>query len=241
MNTSPLQRLTFLAVLSLCTMMDMAAAHAAEPPPLSDAPASVAPATEDTQDRNDWQDRPDWRSRFDRHNRHEWRGHHEHGNDLVNIGHDSDLPRGQTADSVVSIFGSSSSEGEAGNVVSVFGNTYIDGEVEGDAVTVFGNMELGPHAEIGGNVVAVGGAVQRDPAAIVHGNVQNVFDHFGDVGWLRTWVHHCLFYGRPLALTPGLGWAWGLALAFLALYVALALLFREGLSRCVQTFETQPG
>jgi uncharacterized RDD family membrane protein YckC len=102
-------------------------------------------------------------------------------------------------------------------------------------------MELGPHAEIGGNVVAVGGALQRDPAAIVHGNVHDVFGHFGDVGWLRTWVRHCLLYGRPLALTPGLGWAWGLALAFLALYAALALLFREGLTRCVQTFETQPG
>jgi uncharacterized RDD family membrane protein YckC len=102
-------------------------------------------------------------------------------------------------------------------------------------------VELGPHAEIGGNVVAVGGAVQRDPAAIVHGNVQDVFGRFGDVDWLRTWVRHCLLYGRPLALTPGLGWAWGLALAFLALYAALALLFREGLTRCVQTFETQPG
>ena len=30
-------------------------------------------------------------------------------------------------------------------------------------------------------------------------------------------------------------------MAFLALYVGLALLFREGLSRCVRTFETQPG
>jgi uncharacterized RDD family membrane protein YckC len=32
-----------------------------------------------------------------------------------------------------------------------------------------------------------------------------------------------------------------LALTFLALYAALALLFGEGLTRCVQTFETQPG
>jgi hypothetical protein len=42
-------------------------------------------------------------------------------------------------------------------------------------------------------------------------------------------------------LAPGLGWAWGLAFAFLALYAVLALLFREGLTRCVQTFEAQPG
>jgi uncharacterized RDD family membrane protein YckC len=38
-----------------------------------------------------------------------------------------------------------------------------------------------------------------------------------------------------------LGWAWSLALACLALYAVLALLFREGITHCVQTFETQPG
>jgi uncharacterized RDD family membrane protein YckC len=266
MKTLPLRRLTFFAVLPLCVTMVVAAAHAAEPPAVPDAPASAAPppavpAPEDAEDRSDWQDRPDGYDRPDRHGRFDWHARHRrghHGNALVNIGHDSLLPRGQSADSVVSIFGSSTSDGEAGHVVSVFGDTrvtgtvsdsavtilgngYIDGKVDGNAVTVLGNLELGPHAEIGGNVVAVGGSLQRDPAAIVHGNVQSIFGTFGSVGWLRTWVHHCLLYGRPLALVPGLGWAWGLAFACLALYTALALLFREGLTRCVQTFETQPG
>ena len=107
---------------------------------------------------------------------------------------------------MVSIFGSSTCEGDAGDVVSIFGdnritgavsdsavavlgNTYIDGKVDGDAVTVLGNIELGPHAEIGGNVVAIGGTLQRDPAAIVHGSVQNIIaGHFGSVGWLRSWI-----------------------------------------------------
>jgi len=214
MNTFLLQRLTFLAVLPLCTLIVVAAARAD--------------------------------------------GHHPHGNDLVNIGHDSNLPRGETANSVVSIFGSSTSDGEAGDVVSIIGDTritgevsasavailgnaYIDGKVDGDAVTVLGNMELGPHAEIDGDVVAVGGTVQRDPAAVVHGDVHNVLGSLGGVDWLRAWVRHCLLYARPLALAPGLGWAWGLAFAFLALYTGLALLFREGVTRCVHTFETQPG
>lgn len=226
MNTYTLQRLTFLAVLPLCTMLVLAAAHAAEPPAPADPPA--------------------------------YRHSHQ-GNDVVNIGSDSLLPRGESADSVVSIFGSSTCEGDAGDVVSIFGdtritgavsdsavavlgNTYIDSKVDGDAVTVLGSIELGPHAEIGGNVVAIGGTLQRDPAAIVHGSVQNIIaGHFGSVGWLRSWIQHCLLYGRPLALEPGLGWAWKLAFAFLALYAALALLFRDGLIRCVQTFEAQPG
>ncbi len=257
MNTPMLQRLTYV-VLPLCTLIVMALARAAEPPSTPDTPASVAPAPEDTQERMGWHDRFDrhdqsgWNSRHGRHS------HHEYGSELVNIGDDSNLRRGETADSVVAVFGSSTCDGEAGDVVSilgdtrvtgtvsdnavaVLGSTYIDGTVHGDAVAVLGNMELGPHAEIDGNVVAVGGVLQRDPAAIVHGNVQSVFGNFGNVGWLRTWIHHCLLYGRPLALAPGLGWAWGLAFTFLALYAGLALLFREGLTRCVETFDAQPG
>jgi uncharacterized RDD family membrane protein YckC/cytoskeletal protein CcmA (bactofilin family) len=286
MNTSLLQRLTFLALLPLCTLAAITTARAAELPATAgtpstvasapaarapDAPASAAPAPAadadadadadaEASDHTDEADRhSDWQDSLEGHG-HRHRHHHdEHDNDVVNIGSDSKLASGEQADSVVSIFGSSTSDGEAGNVVSVFGdtrvtgevhdsavavfgNTYIDGKIDGDAVAVLGNMQLGPHAEIDGNVTAVGGTLQRDPAAIVHGDVQNVIStNFGGTGPIRTWIHHCLFYGRPLSLAPGLGWAWGLALTFLALYAALALLFGEGLTRCVQTFETQPG
>jgi uncharacterized RDD family membrane protein YckC len=109
-------------------------------------------------------------------------------------------------------------------------------------VAVLGNVELGPHAEVN-DVVAVGGDLVRDPAAIVHGGVQNVniFGHMGNMEWLHTWVRHCLMYGRPLAIAPGLGWAWAIAFSFLALYLVMALLFPSGISRCVQTMEEQPG
>ena len=276
MNTSLLQRLTFLALLPLCTLAAITTARAAEPPATAGAPSTVAAApaaptpaaaaaadadaeasdhTDEADRHSDWQDSLEGHGHGHRHRHH----HDEHDNDVVNIGSDSKLASGEQADSVVSIFGSSTSDGEAGNVVSVFGdtrvtgevhdsavavfgNTYIDGKIDGDAVAVLGNMQLGPHAEIDGNVTAVGGTLQRDPAAIVHGDVQNVIStNFGGTGPIRTWIHHCLFYGRPLSLAPGLGWAWGLALTFLALYAVLALLFREGLTRCVQTFETQPG
>ena len=100
------------------------------------------------------------------------------------------------------------------NAVAVLGNNYIDSKVDGDTVTVLGDLELGPHAEIGGDVVVVGGNLQRDPAAIIHGTVQNVLGgEFGSFDWLHTWIRHCLLYGRPLAFAPGLGWAWGLAFA----------------------------
>jgi uncharacterized RDD family membrane protein YckC len=282
MNISMLRRLVSLAVVSLtvvplCSLMVVAAAQAAPSiaaPSTAAPPATAAtpgtsisvPATSNSAAASGdeaW-GRPDDadtspEAKRHRHNHRHWRDHHEHGNDLVNLGHDSNLPRGETADSVVSIFGSSTSDGEAGEVVSIFGdtrvtgdvsdgtvsvlgNTYVDGKIDGDVVAVLGNMEIGPHAEIDGSVVVVGGNLQRDPASIIHGDVQHVFSgDFGSVGWLRSWVRHCLLYGRPLALAPGLGWAWSLALGCLALYAVLALLFREGIIRCVQTFETQPG
>jgi uncharacterized RDD family membrane protein YckC len=192
------------------------------------------------------------------------RHHHFHHtaneNQIMTVGSDAHLPAGSSADSVVSIFGSAISDGEAGEVLSlfgstrvtgpvandataVFGSTYIDSKVDGDVMALFGDLELGPHAEVTGDAVTVGGTLNRDPAAIVHGEVKTILmshvnAHFE---WLRTWVRHCLLYGRPLAIAPGLGWAWSLALSFLALYLGLAALFPTGMTRCVQTFEAQPG
>jgi uncharacterized RDD family membrane protein YckC len=127
------------------------------------------------------------------------------------------------------------------SAVAVLGNTYIDSEIDGDAVAVLGNVELGPNARIGGDVVAVGGIVKRDPAAIIHGDVQSIAGSVAGFGWLQPWIENCLYYGRPLAFAPGLGWAWRLALACLALYIGIALLFRPAVMRCVQTMEARPG
>jgi uncharacterized RDD family membrane protein YckC len=183
----------------------------------------------------------------DDHDRHASKKHHrsadKHGDEVVNIFADSLLEAGREADSVVSVFGNSRDEGTvAEDVVSVFGDTHVDGKVGGDAVAVFGNVELGPNAQIDGDVVTVFGTLRRDPAAIVHGDSRSVFAHdFSAPKGLRSWIEHCLQYGRPLSLTPGLGWAWGLALSLLALYLCLAVLFQSGVERCVATFEQHPG
>jgi uncharacterized RDD family membrane protein YckC len=291
MNTSILQRLGFLFTLLCLTAVAMhpgaaaaaAGAHSAtaaasapstvpntapNAPPSTAAPgkddhssATPPPVTDDAfDDDSDQGDRSDWRNRIELHRRRN-RQHHEDG-DVVSIGHSSHLESGQKADSVVSILGSSTSDGEAVDVVSVIGNTrvtgpvgdtavavmgntYVDAKVNGDVVAVLGNVELGPHAEVGGDVVAVLGRVERDPAAVVHGSVQRIIDW--DIGGatgfsgLNTWFTHCLLLGRPLAFTAGLGWAWTLALGFLAFYCCLALMFRAGVDQCVHTLESQPG
>ena len=194
---------------------------------------------------------------------HHLHRHHVHvdsnDNNLFSLGSDSVLAAGKHADSVVAILGSAIAEGDADSVVSilgsthvtgkltdsavaVLGNTYVDSKIDGDAVAVLGNVELGPHAEIGGDVVAVGGKLQRDANAIVHGDAQTVIGgDFGGFEWIKPWIRHCLFLGRPLALVPGITWAWSLALSFLALYVLLAAVFRSSVTQCVQTFESNPG
>lgn len=190
--------------------------------------------------------------------RHEHRRHRRHGDSVVMIGHDATLAAGEHADAVVSIDGSSASAGEADTVVSILGDTkvtgavsdsavsilggtYVDSAVEGDVVAVLGSVELGPHAEVGGDVVAVGGEIRRAPSAIVHGALHSVAGYAPGAAWLRPWVEHCLFYGRPLAFVPGIDWAWTIAISMLALYLCLTLVFRDGVSRCADTLEAHSG
>jgi uncharacterized RDD family membrane protein YckC len=262
MSISLFRRLSFVFVLLCATSVighaQPAASGASDDKSTAAAPADAKSDFGDEPESTDRQDRPlKWRNRFEFRNRRSWND--RNGSDLVSIGHDSNLAIGQQAESVVSVFGSSTSDGDAVDVVSVFGdtrvtgpvadtavavlgNTYIDSKVDGNVVAVLGDVELGPHAEVGGDVVAVLGAVHRDPAAIIHGSLQNVLvGGSGAFQWLQTWIKHCLLYGRPLAFVHGLGWAWTLALGFLAFYACLALLFRPGIERCVHTLETQPG
>jgi uncharacterized RDD family membrane protein YckC len=281
MNIINLRRLsilfTLLCVAAVATHPGIAFARKATPPAATAAPAApaaTAPATPDSSaaasaasdsddfndDKKDGHVHIDWDNGIDLHRRH--RAHtHEDGN-VVSVGHSSHLLSGQKADSVVSVFGSSTSDGEAIDVVSVMGttrvtgpvsdsavavlgNVHVDSKVGGDVVAVLGSVKLGPHAEVGGDVVSVLGGVDQDPAAIIHGSVQRIInlDISGITGftWLDTWFEKCLIYGRLLAFAPGLGWAWTFALALLAFYACLALMFRSSVDQCVQTLESHPG
>lgn len=182
-------------------------------------------------------------------------------NEVFTLGGDSHLEPGGRADAVVSVFGSSTSAGEVRDAVvsvfgdtrveggtvgdasvSVMGNNYVNAEVEGDVVAVLGDLQLGPKAKVRGNAVVIGGHLIRDPEAVLGGHVQNIMAIPRDaVIGFKSWVKNCLRYLRPLAFAPDLGWAWTIALGFLALYALFAVVFREGLDRCVQTLEERPG
>jgi uncharacterized RDD family membrane protein YckC len=215
-------------------------APAAAPTPDVEAPDTDTPNTDDTE------------VRFPRR--------HSSQNERVAVGNDATLEKGQEADAVVSVFGNSTSEGDvsdavvsvlgntrvpagsAKDVIAVLGNVYLNTKASGDVVATMGSVELGPEAEVGGDVVVVGGDLKRDPRAIVHGAVNQILPiSIGSFEWLQPWTRKCLLYFRPLAIAPGLGWAWALALGFLALYVLIGVVSRNSVDRAVRTFETQPG
>ena len=216
-------------------------------PPVPPPAAASARAGDDADDDDDADDRP-VQVRLRRQ-----------GNAVVSVGRDAELAAGREADAVVAIGGNALSAGTVrdgvvavdGNaratgpvgqgVVAVLGDAYVNSSAR-SVVAVFGNVELGPEARVSREVVAVGGIVRRDPAAQVSGREQVVsIGHLGTLDGLRTWLKRCALLGRPLAFDARLGWAWGIALGFVALYALLALLFRDAIARCVHTFETWPG
>ena len=253
MKTSLLKLLACSLLASCCFLMRDVPAQDAE----ASQSATVVASAGATSDNDDDDDTSASTADF-------VRKHHRHrsgnGDSVVAIGHNASLAQGEHADSVVSVFGSSTSAGEVDDaVVSVFGDThatgpvgdaavavlgnvYVNSKIGGDVVAVLGNVELGPEAEVQGQIVVVGGRLSRDPSAVVHGGVQNIFSaDLGGFSWLRHWIDRCLLYGRPLAFGSSLDWAWSLALGFLALYVFLAFLFHDAVDRCVETFESSPG
>lgn len=192
------------------------------------------------------------------------RKHHSrrHGNERLSVGGDSKLAEGESAQAVISIFGSSTSAGEVrdavvsvlggsrvtggtvgGAVVSVMGNTYVNGEVRREIVTVLGNVELGPKAVVHGEIVCVGGELKKHETAVHYGEVKNIAfagGHF-DFGKIGAWFTECLLKGRLLAFDARLMWAWTIALAALGLYALIALIAPSGVNKCVETLEQHPG
>ena len=180
--------------------------------------------------------------------------------EIVSIGHNSYLPAGESAESVVSVMGNSKVDGDVsdsavavlGNVtlngsagdsaVAVLGDVYVNGKVNHDVVSVLGNVKLGPQAVVGGEVTNVLGNVERSSTAVVSGGTTNVMSGiFGNIDGLHSWIQQCLLYGRPLAPSLDVSWAWWVALATLALYVLIAAVFQDGVRRCLHTLETHPG
>jgi hypothetical protein len=127
----------------------------------------------------------------------------------------------------VRIFGDAVvNEGEevSGQVVAVLGSVRINGEVGDQVVAVLGSVDLGPHAVVNGDVVTVGGQLRRAPGSQINGAITEV--SLGDVGarinlpWFDAWGPVYVFDGfGPVARLFGTTFR----LVLLALVACLAL------------------
>ncbi len=161
---------------------------------------------------------------------------------IVAIGQDVHLRTNEVSRDLVVIGGNAIVDGRVdGDVVVVFGRAKINGKVRGALTSVFSETGLGPRADIRREAVIVGGEFQPDPNARVGSHRTEVL--FGgalpNFHWFWDWLVLGLLWGRPLP--PGVVWVWGVAAAFLGLYLLCAMLFGQPLQRCVERLGRQPG
>ncbi len=142
----------------------------------------------------------------------------------------------------VAVMGNNVINGKVGqNAVAVLGNLTINGEVEGDAVAVLGNLHLGPNAKVRGQKVSVlGGIIRSDGSRSSQGLTIKGLG-FSDDGGLPSWFQNCLLKGRLLCFDGSSRFFWVLALAHLAFYVLIALIFPRAIARCQTTLTESPG
>jgi hypothetical protein len=97
------------------------------------------------------------------------------GRGHVVFGSDLKLEAGEVINDDVVVFGGNLEMADGsrikGNVVVFGGNGEINGEVNGDAAFIGGNVKLGSTARVDGDVSSVGGQVDADQAAYVGGQI----------------------------------------------------------------------
>src|SRR5581483_655426 len=160
------------------------------------------------------------------------------GPPLVVIGHDAEVPVGDSVEALVVIGGNGKVRGRVREAAVIIGgdlSIYGGGSVGDAAVAVLGNITAHTGSRVHGDVVSVGGRVKVSPGANVH-NPQMV--EFPDVTWLRSWFIQCVLLMRPLSLK--VTWVWFVAVIFVLLYLLIAALFPRPVRACVDELTERP-
>ena len=163
---------------------------------------------------------------------------------VVVIGGDYNLPAGRRAEEVVVIAGSAIVEGDVdGDAVAVMGDITLaaTARVDGDFVVVMGSATIEPGAVVERDLVVVMGSLDA-PADFQAGGEQVVvaggFGPAGGFGAITPWFREGLFWGRPFV--PSLPWMWMLAALLALLYLATNLVFERPVRACVDVLAEKP-
>lgn len=121
--------------------------------------------------------------------------------------------------------------------IAIMGSVHVDGTVTGDAVSVFGDVVLGPQGSVGGNAISVAGRVSRMPGAHLGGRpivIQSPgrdLSRFSLVG-IPLIAGGLAFLGALVILASTVG--------FIVLVVAILVLFSPQVSAARQALVTNP-
>jgi uncharacterized RDD family membrane protein YckC len=159
---------------------------------------------------------------------------------IVVFGRDVELKAGDSAQTVVVLFGSAKIRGKVHEAaVAIFGDVDVEGgEVEQAAVAVLGDVKAGQKARIHGDAVAVGGAVDISGGATVGGEKVGMGVPGLHFKGLRSWFVHCVLKMRPLALQ--VGWVWAVAGVFFLVYLFVAAVFQRPVQACAEELTRRP-
>lgn len=94
-------------------------------------------------------------------------------NDRIAIGKSITVGQDESVGDIVCVGCSIQMAGSCGDIVAVGGSIHVDGDVNGDAVAIFGSLRLNEDASVAGDAVAIGGRVYRHPSANVKGEVSS--------------------------------------------------------------------
>jgi hypothetical protein len=155
--------------------------------------------------------------------------------DVVIFGQDYTLASGQTIDGSLVVFGGNVNV-ESGATIQkdlvVFGgNVEMDGQLQGDAFVMGGNIRLGPNAIVEGDVASPGGNITRDPGAQIRGNQVSEVGPFFSRGFDFNWASWTL---------GSVVWSVFQALAMSAVAVLIALFAPEYMRRTAGAIIQRP-
>ena len=163
---------------------------------------------------------------------------------VVMLGEDYTVAAGERVEDVVVIGGSATIEGEVdGDAVAVMGDITLAGtaRVEGDFVVVLGSATIEPGAVVERDLVVVASDLDAPPGFRAGGDQVVVVGGVGPgnrFGAVVPWFREGLLWGRPFV--PSLPWMWGLAALFALLYLAVNFLFERPVRTCVDVLAEKP-
>src|SRR5205085_9803008 len=116
-----------------------------------------------------------------------------------------------------------------GDVTAVKGDVVVDGHVEGNVISMFGDIYLNSAARVDGDVVCMRGELHEQPGAQVSGQRVTAL---GGEGRMRTWEHRH-HYGH----VHGFAWAVVVWIVLVGVAAGAALLTPGRLAASLETLQ----